>query len=75
MTAGKRKRDAFSMSGSEYGRCALLLALIRNAKGLRVFQPWDGTFTFRQKVSKIYPRTEKRYSVRCLEAANNLKTY
>ena len=76
MTAGKRKRAAFQMSGSEYGRCALLLALIWNAKGLRVFlQPWDGTFTFRQKLSKIYPRTEKRYSVRCLEAANNLKTY
>ena len=67
MTAGKRKRTAFQMSGSEYGRCALLLTLIWTAKGLRVFlQPWDGTFTFRQKLSKIYPRTEKRYSVRCL---------
>ena len=76
MTAGKRKRAAFQTSGSEYGRCALLLALIWNAKGLRVFlQPWDGTFTFRQKLSKIYPRTENRYSVRCLEATNNLKTY
>ena len=76
MTAGKRERAAFQMSGSEYGRCALLLALIWNAKGLRVFlKPWDGTFTFRQKLSKIYPRTENRYSGRCLEATNNLKTY
>ena len=36
MTAGKRKHAAFQMSGSEYGRCALLLELIWNAKGLRV---------------------------------------
>ena len=75
MTAGKRKRAAFKMSEREYGRCALLLALIWNAKGLRVFlQPWDGTFTFRQNLSKIYPRTENRYSVcRCTSLAHTVK--
>ena len=61
MPAGKRKRAAFQMSGSEYGRFALLLALIWNAKGVCVFlQPWDGTFTFRQKLSKIYFRSNQQ---------------
>ena len=62
MTAGKYKRKRkLQMSGSEYGRCALLLVLIWNAKGVCVFlQPWDGTFTFRQKLSKIYLRSNQQ---------------
>ena len=61
MTAGKRKRATFQLSGNEYGRCALLLALIWNAKGVCVFlQPWDGSFTFRQKLSKKHPRSNQQ---------------